>query len=546
MNAENPIGYLVEIGPAQFVIHMIPAEQQSAASDDSHADDPFEIGQVGSFLKVVQGDIVVLVQVERMYQEVLADGEEVIKLRAAPLGNYRPDGEFERGVASYPTVGAEVFTVNTWELAKIFAKNTDANYKVGRLSSAESVNVFLDPSSFFGRHTAILGQTGSGKSWTVTSVMQSALKAMPNMHCILLDLHGEYRAKEKYGRQESPFPKDKCRTLDAAELEFPFWLLTFGELVDLFVSSSDPNAAVQTAFLRETVLALKREANEALGKGHITVDSPVYFDLDEMFERLKKANEQKLEFGKKEAPLHGRFEQMLVRLQSFFNDSRYDFILRPKKRNATDTLPGLMRDFVGLGEPKANITILDLSAVPFDVAPVVTAQIGRLAYEFNFWNPQCHEFPIFLICEEAHQYISREDIASHQEARRSMERIAKNGRKYGVGLCVVSQRPHDLSETVLSQCGTYICMRISNPDDQEYVRKLVPDASRGALDALTSLARGEAIVMGEAAPIPVRFRVTMPDPPPSSRDINYTEKWRSGPEDIAVEVLVNRWHRQIR
>ena len=205
-----------------------------------------------------------------------------------------------------------------------------------------------------------------------------------------------------------------------------------------------------------------------------------------------------------------------------------------------------MQDLVGIGDPPASITVLDLSAVPFDVVPLVAAQIGRLSYEFNFWNPRCREFPIFLICEEAHEYIPREDIPRFREARRSMERISKNGRKYGVGLCVVSQRPHDVSETVLAQCSSYICLRISNPDDQEYVRSMVPDAARGTFAALTSLSKGEAVALGEAVPMPVRFKVNLPDPPPNSTDIDYADKWRDGGAEVDVEKLGNNWHKQER
>jgi hypothetical protein len=176
----------------------------------------------------------------------------------------------------------------------------------------------------------------------------------------------------------------------------------------------------------------------------------------------------------------------------------------------------------------------------------VTSQVGRLAFEFNFWNPRCREFPIFLICEEAHSYITREGSDQNKQTRRAMERIAKTGRKYGVGLCVVSQRPHELSETVLSQCSSFICLRISNPDDQAYVRELVPDAARGMLEALPSLARGEAIAVGEAVPLPLRLKITLPDPPPNSSSIDYAGEWTRGPEEISVEDIVDRWRRQKR
>ena len=308
----------------------------------------------------------------------------------------------------------------------------------------------------------------------------------------------------------------------------------------------DPNASVQIAFLRGAILELKREANGHLNLGHITVDSPIYFSLDDLLKRFKYANETTADFGKSKTALTGKFDQLLVKLQSRLNDTRYDFLLKPQKRTSSESLPGLMRDFVGLGEKRAKVTVLDISSVPFDVHPTVTSQIGRLAFEFNYWNPQCREFPLFVVAEEAHAYIPRDHVGGHQGTRRSFERIAKAGRKYAVGLCVVSQRPNELSETVLAQCSSWICLRISNPDDQDYVRALVPDSARGILESLTSLAQGEAIAAGEAVPMPVRFRVTMPAPPPNAQSIEYGNMWARGPEETDVEHIVDCWRRQRR
>ena len=190
--------------------------------------------------------------------------------------------------------------------------------------------------------------------------------------------------------------------------------------------------------------------------------------------------------------------------------------------------------------------MIDLSSVPFDVRPTVSAQIGRLAFEFNYWNPRFREFPILLICEEAHAYIPRDTASQFAGSRKSMERIAKEGRKYGVGLGVVSQRPHELSETVLAQCGTFLCLRLTNPDDQSYVRRLVPEAERDLVDILAGLRRGEAMVLGEGVPLPTRLRFHKPDPAPSSDDVDFYEKWKSGPEDLDVDAIVDRWRRQER
>jgi DNA helicase HerA-like ATPase len=317
-------------------------------------------------------------------------------------------------------------------------------------------------------------------------------------------------------------------------------------LCDLIVDPADENASIQISFLRSLLMRLKRDTNTHLELGHITVDSPVYYPMEEFIAMIEQTNSETRDFGKTKSPLFGKFSQMLVRLESMLNDTRYDFLMKPKMRTSTESLPELMRDIVGLGQPNANVTVLDLSAVPFDTVPMVTAQIGRLTYEFNFWNPQCREFPLFLICEEAHEYIPREANPRFREARRSMERISKNGRKYGVGLCVVSQRPHDVSETVLSQCSSFICLRISNPQDQEYVRAMVPEAARGTFAALTSLSKGEAVALGEAVPMPVLFRVDTPNPPPNSTDVDYAARWRDGGEAIQVEKLVSNWHRQVR
>ena len=184
--------------------------------------------------------------------------------------------------------------------------------------------------------------------------------------------------------------------------------------------------------------------------------------------------------------------------------------------------------------------------MPFDVRPTVSAQIGRLAFEFNYWNPHYREFPISLVCEEAHAYIPRDRHGQYEGTRRAMERIAKEGRKYGVSLVVVSQRPHELSETVLAQCGNYICLRVTNPDDQDYIRQLVPESTRDLTETLSSLGRGEALILGEATPLPTRVQFTPPDPPPNSNDVDFHTYWRDGMRDLDIDTIVSRWRNQRR
>lgn len=518
------------------------------------------VGQLGSHVAVRAKGVMLLAQVVRMWEEekevrvALKDNAKTgtrrtvgfRRLELLPLGEIAKDGRFTRGVNRFPATGAEVHLVSVKQLEVLFDRYRTQGLDIGRLSNRPELRVYLDANALFGRHLAIVGQSGAGKSWTVASLLQRTVKTMPNAHIVLLDLHGEYGWRDDDGKHHSAFPEHMVRHLDARDLEIPYWLLTFAELVDLLIDRTEANASVQMAFLREAVFSLRKKANLDLGLDRLSVDSPVYFSIKELYLQFKKANDQQLDFGKTKGTLHGVFDEFLVRFQSMFNDTRYDFLFRPKKRNDSEQLTDLLRDFVGLSEPRRQITVIDLSPIPSDVRPLVSAQIGRLAFEFNYWNPKRHEFPILLVCEEAHQYIPRDNDLHYAGTRKAMERIAKEGRKYGVGLCVVSQRPTELSETVLAQCANFICLRTTNPDDQSYIRRLMPEGEQDLADVLASLRRGEALVVGEAAPLPTRFQIYAPDPPPSSHDAPLSTSWREGPQDLDVRAIVERWWRQER
>jgi DNA helicase HerA-like ATPase len=542
------IGHLTEIHGDRWIATLLHDGQHR---DILHiGDEKVLIGQPGSYVLVRNHGYALLGMVTRTWQEELPpgpDGSRPIRRRISinPLGEIVDQIRFDRGVNHFPTTGAEVHVAEAAHLATLFDRYRKNGMELGRLSARPEMRVYVDPSPLFGRHLAILGQSGAGKSWTVASLLQRTVNTMPRSHIVLLDLHGEYCWKDEEGRIHSAFPEEMMRYVDARELEIPYWLLTYEALVELLIDRSDPNAPVQIAFLRDVVSTLRKEANPELsGVERLSVDSPVYFSLGNLYYQFKEANEKQLDFGKAKGPLFGQFTELLVKLQSRFNDSRYDFLFRPKRRTSSDTLEDLLRDFVGLGEPKRPITIVDLSPIPADVRPTVTSQIGRLAFEFNFWNPERRRFPLLLVCEEAHAYIPRASDRQHDSTRRAMERIAKEGRKYGVGLVVISQRPHELSETVLSQCGNYVCLRITNPDDQDYVRELVPEGERNLMELLTTLRRGEALVLGEATPLPTRFLVNRPSPEPNSGDAEYREAWTDGPQDLDMKDIIERWRRQ--
>jgi len=559
--ANTVIGYVVDVQGNQLTTSLVE-DDQGRAPTVTIGDEDILVGQIGSYVAIRQHDVNIIAIVTRMTeQEALAaptietPGEDTARLpfakriaRLTPIGSIRTDGQFDRGVGRYPTTGAEVHAIGSADIARMFERFQSKGFSVGTVATHPSLKVCLDPSNLFGRHFAILGQTGSGKSWTVASLVQRAVAVMPRAHIIILDVHGEYCWKREDGNRHYAFEDMIVRHVDARELEIPYWLMTYAELCDLLIEHSEREATNQTAFFRDCLLEGRQAENSsaipALGLPRVTVDTPIYFSLDDVITKVRLKNVERV--GNRQGPMFGDFDRFLMRIESKLNDTRYDFLLKPTKRNSSASLSAMLRDFVGLGAQKAAVTVIDLSPVPFDVRPTVAAQIGRLAFEFNYWNPKYREFPILLMCEEAHAYIPRASESQFAGSRKSMERIAKEGRKYGVGLAVVSQRPHEVSETVLAQCGTFICLRITNPDDQGYVRSLVPESEGDLVSVLAGLGRGEALVLGEAVPIPTRLQFDKPNPTPNSDDVDFYAKWRDGPTDLDVDAIVKRWRSQER
>ena len=562
--ASTVIGYVVDV-QANTLTASLVEDDQGRAPTVTIGDEDVVVGQIGSYVAIRQNEVNIVAIVTRMTeQEALAaptietPGEDTARLsfakritRLTLIGSIRADGQFDRGVGRYPTTGAEVHAMGSTDIAKMFERFQSKGFSVGTVATHPSLKVCLDPSNLFGRHFAILGQTGSGKSWTVAALVQRTVAVMPRAHIIILDLHGEYCWKREDGTRHYAFADSIVRHVDARELEIPYWLMTYAELCDLLIDHTDFSAHNQVAAFRDVLGRLRAAegASPGLKLPRTTLDTPVFFDLAALRAEIESMNGQvpgKTPGKLIDGTLTGKFDNFLMRLDSKLNDVRYDFLLKPKIRKDSASLSSLLRDFVGLGTPKSAVTVIDLSSVPFDVRPTVAAQIGRLAFEFNYWNPKYREFPILLMCEEAHAYIPRASESQFAGARKSMERIAKEGRKYGVGLAVVSQRPHEVSETVLAQCGTFICLRITNPDDQAYVRSLVPESEGDLVSVLAGLGRGEALVLGEAVPLPTRLQFDKPNPTPNSDDVDFYAKWIDGPTDLDVDAIVKRWRSQER
>ena len=495
-----------------------------------------QIGKLGSYVTINAGDRTVIGTISSIRNHDISAVEEKISIRPTKkimdiqlLGTLQ-DGKFIRGVSSFPVLGSAVSSAGLEDLDTIFKTYRAGNYSLGKLSLFDQERLFIEPNKFFAKHIALFGSTGSGKSCSTASILQK-VEQLENTHVILLDLHGEYE----------PAFKDHGNVIKITELELPYWLMNFDELVETFVDESELTAHNQIMVMKEAVLDSKRGKNTTL-KEFLTIDTPVYFDFLEVSARMRSLDTERT-LGGKEGPFYGQFTRFLVRLESKIQDKRYEFLFKPKKYKSSDTFNDLLTKLFGLDTGK-QITVLDLSRVPFDVINVLVSLLGRIIFDFNMWNSARQNFPVLIVFEEAHTYLST--TGKSNAARKTVERIAKEGRKYGVSCMIVSQRPSEISETITAQCNNFIAMRLLNPNDQSYVRKLVPDSLANLIDILPTLQQGEAFVIGDAVAIPARVLIDMPNPTPASGDIKFFNKWQKKEADTNVADVVSNWWKQIR
>lgn len=516
---------------------------------------PLLIGQPGTFVMVSlpAGYLLCMVTGIEMKEERIPTSEvkqaaqdDVLlidrvsrSLSTVPVGTLDAGGVFERGTDTMPTVNAPVFAVDAPTIDRIYAGYAEGNFSLGTLSLIPGQYAKLNLDAFLTRHAAILGQTGGGKSWTVASVVQKMCK-FPQSTIVLFDLHGEYNSA--FG--------SSADLIAASDLELPYWLMNSEELLGLMVDRSEAAAPNQIAKFKELLQAAKEnhEENKSLGIPKITIDTPVYFNFEKLVAAFRELDTEMVQGNrdKKQGPLFGQFTRLLMRIDSRMNDRRYDMIFKPRTYSTSASMDALFRRLLGetIGARK-KVVVVDLSTVPFDVRASVISLILRCLFDFAYWHRRVskEKYPIAVFADEAHLYLSDNDPTC-EAARASAERIAKEGRKYGISLTVISQRPRELSSTILSQCGSFLCLRISNPDDQAYVRNLLPDSVRGITAMFSTLRRGEAILLGDSVMMPTRIRVDRPDPRPESDDASFAESWAKAPTDLDVPAVLTAWRNQ--
>ncbi len=452
-------------------------------------------------------------------------------------GYFLPDGSmpsggkhlFQRGVSMFPSLDDAIYLASEEDLRHVFMQPTLNSVRIGTLHQDRSVPAYVVPNSLLGKHFSVLGTTGSGKSCAVTAILRAILAQHDKAHIVLLDPHDEYY--HGFG--------DLAERVTPADLELPYWLLNFDELVEMVLGNQGRGSVAEMAVLNQFVTKAKRDLPQnAEWKEQITVDTPVPYRLSDVIKQIEEV------LGKLEKPTDlSAYLRVRERLHALQSDPRYAFmfpgiILRD---NMTKILSRLFRVPVN-GKP---ISIIDISGLPTEILNVVVSLIFRMVFDFALWSDQ--KVPILLVCEEAHRYAPDAEQTAFEPSKRGLTRIAREGRKYGVSLCLVSQRPSELSATVLSQCSTIFALRMTNIRDQSFLAAALPEASTSLMSALSSLRNGEAVAVGEGVPVPARIRFDrLPKAVrPRSHGAPFARAWdQEETTDNFLERVVSRWRKQ--
>ena len=474
---------------------------------------------------------------------------------------------FKRGVDTFPQIESKCYcisSINLQNFMNILSRNieTDKRLKIGSFMMDASADAVLDGNKFFQRHAAILGSTGSGKSWCVANILEKA-STLQHANIIVFDMHGEY---QKLAVGSNPIA-ERYRIAGPGDLEtptsdvlfLPYWLLNREELLSMILDRSDSNAPNQASRFTLHIRELKAQTLTKEGRTNtlktFTVDSPIPFLMSDLIDKLKDDDTRK-GIGKNGAPVKGDWEGKLTRfisrLEAKLDDKTYGFMFQPIAQSQNYTwLIEMLCNLLGYFDGKPGIKIIDFSEVPSDVLPVVTGTLARLLYNIQFWMDPTKRTPFTLICDEAHLYLPIKDEADavQKQALYNFERIAKEGRKYGVSILAVSQRPADVSKTILSQCNNFVVLRLTNEKDKGVIRNLLPDSLKSTIEFLPLLDVGEALVVGDAILLPSKILLDKPsdEHQPISATKDFWDEWDSKiPDNDAVTKAVEALRSQSR
>ncbi len=531
----------------------------------------YKIGQIGTLVKIPLGNSILYGVVDsvsisgiNIEDDTVIDEENITRIiKVSLIGEKVGKGKFQKGVGTFPTINDEVHIVTDKDLKMIYDFDSTGQIELGRHASSTDLPIYLDLQKIVSRHLAILGSTGSGKSNTTARVIYNILDKFKGSRIILVDVHGEYA---------SAFPDlSKVMSLNSVSspLYIPFWAMNFDELSFFLVGREMGSERQEDKRLREEVLKLKLLNKDTLKAGkideeYITEDSPIPFDIRLMWHNLNrevnatysesnqvkqtKETEMLINEGDYKKLIPAKFSPYTVdstapykskdqtmysyekKIFSRLSDNKYDFMFKPG-----DYIDGKIKDLNDLLEEwmdhEKRLTILDLSGIPFELMDISIGLINRIVYDSMFWGKDelytGRARPILMIYEEAHTYLPKNQDSRYiyGYARKSVEKIFKEGRKFGIGSIVITQRPSEISDTILAQVGTTIALRLTNSSDQGTVKATAPNNMTGLMELLPTLRVGECIVVGDAVKIPSRVRIQEFEPRPSSNDPDVISSW---------------------
>ena len=465
---------------------------------------------------------------------------------------------FKRTLESVPEISSKCYYMddeNLTSFMEVISSTSQCSGNplyIGKYALSKHADAYLDGNKFFQKHAVIVGSTGSGKSCTVATVIEQ-IALLKSSNALLFDIHGEY----------SPITGDNIKHYKVAGpndsysddvLFLPYWLLTYEEMMSMMLDRGDNNAPNQAMLFSKTVLQKKKEflSNNGLGEmvDDITIDSPVPYEMDKLIAQFIFYNEEMVDGAKantkKKGDYNGILSRFIQRLENKVSDKRLNFMFSQDENLINYAyMNELCQKLMLAASDGGGIKIIDFSEVPSDILPLIVSLIARIIFSVQQWIDKDKIHPIAIFCDEAHLYIPQ-NVKQGVESLSlmSFERIAKEGRKYGVGLVVITQRPSEVDRTVLSQSSNFVAMRLTNADDQNVIKKLLPDSIGNFGDLLPVLDVGEALVVGDASLLPSRILVKRPDPEPNSSSIKFWDEWSKESVNNLIDKAVDSMRKQ--
>jgi len=564
-NSEESIGTVVSVDTGTIVVHVENEEKLKALQVNQLV--ALRSSKVGQFLiglvvkimrktssKPIDPDMPDNGSIIENVMKVTLIGTHIDKLGTKP-------NVFKRTLETVPEINAECFVITGEKLTKFMqsvsslAAENKNPLSMGKYTLDDEAEAWLDGNKFFQRHAVIVGSTGSGKSWAVARLIEQIVN-LPSANALIFDIHGEYKklADEietiEYLRIAGPGDEDV-----ANNVFLPYWLLTYEEMLAMMLDRSDNNAPNQARAFFEAVIKAKKGKLETEGKTEIlsnfTIDSPLPYNLKQVIEDLNKLDTDR-DFSSstagRDGPLAKKLTRFIQRLETKITDRRLNFLF-----NSTDELQryewfeNFGQKLMGFEKGAKGVKVIDFSEVPSDILPLIIGLVARIVFSIQQWTKKEKRHPIALFCDEAHLYISEKPASSVDEsALKNFERIAKEGRKYGIGLVVVTQRPADVNRTVLSQSNNFIAMRLTNAEDQAVIKRLFPDSLGDFADLLPILDIGEALIVGDASLLPSRIKVAEPKVKPQSATVDFWDEWAKEKNENAIKEAIDSLRKQTK